>query len=347
MTSISSPLTLRMEFQQQFRLFESFPDPLLLRLGSYPASLMELQDVIQDHLREYLTARNDVEPQFMTTKFDMRVEVYDQKQQQFVLLEDLSQLGRRARLSLSLTNLDKVFQGSTCLALPSKVFGYDLTASDKFMIHGRMVYIEEVGNSGQGTGLTTWDGSVILAKYLEHQRHHEIAGTRVVELGAGTGLVGISAALLGAQEVLLTDLDYVVENLAKNVAETMKLAANAGQHLNCHLSTRVLDWFNPPTDLGDIDFVLASDVVWVEELIQPLVATFDTLVRHSATKTQILMSYQKRSIVSDRLLCSELKRYHFVKTRVPTRDLHPKFSTERIDVWEIKRETTSSNATRR
>ncbi|POM77220.1 Serine hydroxymethyltransferase, mitochondrial precursor, partial [Phytophthora palmivora] len=194
-----------------------------------------------------------------------------------------------------------------------------------------------IGNSGKGTGLTTWDGSVVLAKYLEHQRRSDIAGSRVVELGAGTGLVGISAALLGARQVILTDLDYVVDNLARNAAETMKLAASTGRPVESDVSTRVLDWFNPPTDLGNIDLLLASDVVWVEELIPPLVATFDTMLRHSNVKTRILMSYQKRSIMSDRLLFSELERHNLIKTRIPATSLHPQFSTDRIDVWEIER----------
>ncbi|KAF4318945.1 hypothetical protein JM18_006359 [Phytophthora kernoviae] len=200
-----------------------------------------------------------------------------------------------------------------------------------FAIDGRVVHIGEVGNSGKGTGLTTWDGSVVLAKYLEHKRREDIAGSRIVELGSGTGLVGISAALLGAREVILTDLAYVVDNLAANAAETLKLAANADRPVESDVSTQVLDWFNPPKDLGDIDFLMASDVVWVEELIPPLVKTFDTLIRHSSVTTRVLMSYQIRSIVSDRLLFSELERHNLQKNRVPATSLHPDFSTDRID----------------
>uniref|UniRef100_H3GLQ5 FAM86 N-terminal domain-containing protein n=1 Tax=Phytophthora ramorum TaxID=164328 RepID=H3GLQ5_PHYRM len=272
----------------------------------------------------------------VAAELEMAIEVYDQKMQQFVLFKELQQLGRRSRLSVTFTNADDLFPDHTCLALPSRIFGFDAAEGGKFAIDGRVVHIEEVGNSGKGTGLTTWDGSVVLAKYIEHQRRDDVAGSRIVELGAGTGLVGISAALLGARQVILTDLDYVVDNLAKNVAETMKLAASEGKPVESDVSTQVLNWFDPPTDLGDIDFLLASDVVWVEELIPPLVATFDVLLRHSAVQTRILMSYQKRSIMSDRLLFSELERHSLVKTRVPAAALHPEFSTDRIDVWEIE-----------
>ncbi|EGZ09863.1 hypothetical protein PHYSODRAFT_318381 [Phytophthora sojae] len=337
MADTHRPLTLRVELQQQLGLPGTLQAPLTLRLPEHPASVSELDAVLRQQFTEHLATAEDG---YQAAKeLEMAVEVYDQKTQQFTPLEEISQLGRRSRLSVTLTNADELFPGHTCLALPSRIFGLDVAEGDQFAIDGRVVHIGEVGNSGKGTGLTTWDGSVVLARYLEHQRRGDIAGSRIVELGAGTGLVGISAALLGARQVILTDLDYVVDNLAKNVAETMKLAANAGKPVDSDISTRVLDWFNPPTDLGDIDFLLASDVVWVEELIPPLVATFDTLLRHSSIKTRILMSYQKRSIVSDRLLFSELERHHLVKTRVPAASLHPQFSTDRIDVWEIERGT--------
>ncbi|RLN98309.1 hypothetical protein BBJ28_00007993 [Nothophytophthora sp. Chile5] len=330
MAPLQGPLTLRVEMQQQLPLPETLQTPLTLRLSHPPATLPELQGLLRHRLLEHLVDS-------VQQELDMAVEVYDNKQQQFTPLKELTQLGRRSRLSVTLLNIDKLFPDQECLALPSRIFGLDIEAGERFAIDGKAVVIGEVGNSGQGTGLTTWDGSVVLAKYLEHQRRRDIAGSRVVELGSGTGLVGISAALLGAREVILTDLDYVVDNLAKNVAQTLQLLANEGGKVECKVSTQILDWFSPPDDLGNIDFLLASDVVWVEELIPPLVTTFDVLLRHSTVKTRILMAYQKRSIVSDRLLFHELESHGLTKARVPAASLHPDFSTDRIDVWEIDR----------
>ncbi|KAF1322192.1 putative n2,n2-dimethylguanosine trna methyltransferase, partial [Globisporangium splendens] len=89
--------------------------------------------------------------------------------------------------------------------------------------------------------------------------------------------------------------------------------------------------------MGSVDFVLTSDVVWVEELIPPLVQTFDVLLRSSQVPTTVLMSYQKRSIVSDQLLFSELEKHNLAKRKIPSSALHPEFTSERIDVWEITR----------
>ena len=47
-------------------------------------------------------------------------------------------------------------------------------------------------------GVVVWDAALVLAKYLErHQHRLKLNGAQVVELGAGTGVVGITAAVLG------------------------------------------------------------------------------------------------------------------------------------------------------
>lgn len=45
--------------------------------------------------------------------------------------------------------------------------------------------------------------AVVLAKYLEHTHNFELSGKVVVELGSGTGVVGIAASMLGAGKVLI------------------------------------------------------------------------------------------------------------------------------------------------
>jgi len=57
----------------------------------------------------------------------------------------------------------------------------------------------------------------VLAKYLERAYTHQFMGRTVLELGAGTGLVGIVASVLGAGRVVLTDLPYTLDNTRANV----------------------------------------------------------------------------------------------------------------------------------
>lgn len=324
-------VVLRVELQNDHPAVaeRSAAGPIQLRV-SPPKSLSDLHDALRQRLL-------DVSEDEHHTAVYIEVELFDAKQQQFLRLDSIDQLPkRRARLNVIVRNAeggdqDRANNKEPLLALPSKMFDINVDRG-RFSIQGVPLTVDEVGNAGKGTGLTTWDGSVVLAKYLEHARMNDVRGKRIVELGAGTGLVGISAALMGARQTVLTDLEYTMANLEHNVAVTM--AKSSAIH-GASITTRVLDWFTPPVDMGDLDLILASDVVWVEELIAPLVQTMATLVRQSRTPVIILMSYQRRSTRSDEILFQELERHQFQKLKVPASELHPQFQSERIDVWEI------------
>jgi len=59
--------------------------------------------------------------------------------------------------------------------------------------------------------------SIVLSKYLEHSSM-PLDGCNVLEIGSGTGAVGLAAAVLGAANVTMTDLDYTLDNLRSAVA---------------------------------------------------------------------------------------------------------------------------------
>lgn len=52
-----------------------------------------------------------------------------------------------------------------------------------------------------------WDAGLVLTQYLAARPHVIAPPKRCIELGAGTGAAGIAAVLLGAQSVLVTDLE--------------------------------------------------------------------------------------------------------------------------------------------
>ncbi|KAJ8260183.1 hypothetical protein GJAV_G00178030 [Gymnothorax javanicus] len=77
--------------------------------------------------------------------------------------------------------------------------------------------ISQVFSANLGVAAPVWDAALFLCRYLDHL---DLKGKRVIELGAGTGIVGILAARLGA-EVTLTDLPHAVPQLQKNVSANM------------------------------------------------------------------------------------------------------------------------------
>lgn len=72
-------------------------------------------------------------------------------------------------------------------------------------------------------GLATWGSSEILANVLHRidinlKSLNSLDGRiPILELGAGTGLVGLSAALIWRTSVVLTDLDPILPNIQANI----------------------------------------------------------------------------------------------------------------------------------
>lgn len=105
---------------------------------------------------------------------------------------------------------------------------------------------EQAGARAENLSLSTWGASFVLANVL-----HELAvslpkgneapasGTHVLELGAGTGLVGLTAAMLWKMPTLLTDLSPLLPALAGNVLLNKALLAR--QSVSC----ASLDWSKP------------------------------------------------------------------------------------------------------
>ena len=157
--------------------------------------------------------------------------------------------------------------------------------------------MDETNSIDGCTGLVTWDGAVVLAKYLEHHPRL-VQGKTVLELGAGTGLAGISASLLGCELVLCTDLPYALESLLSNLHLNV-----AEGDVGTKVKALALDWTDPVTypepfispseDSSRFenrwDVILAADVVWLEHLVRPLTSTLVALSSHT---TLLLLSYQ-------------------------------------------------------
>lgn len=75
----------------------------------------------------------------------------------------------------------------------------------------------------------------MLSKYLEY-KYRTLRGKKILELGCGTGFVGICAGLLDAEVVHLTDLEYAIENINHNI----KLN---NQYIKGEVSSFILDWY--------------------------------------------------------------------------------------------------------
>ncbi|KAG0261072.1 hypothetical protein BG011_001375 [Mortierella polycephala] len=212
------------------------------------------------------------------------------------------------------------------------------------------------------TAKSVWDCSIVLSKYLEAlslKKRDFWTGKRVLELGAGQGIVSLSVAALNAQRVIITDIDSAVPSLQQGVK------------LNGFGSPRVevtaLDWTDrtdalqrawnhlavPSGTKPRLDYILASDVIWVEYLIPALVDTIAGLMHgpkteggEKASSPVLLLAYQFRSTRSDQLLFDNLDRLGLKRrklfldgsAREQDQDdvlLDPEYRKSNLAIWRV------------
>mmetsp|Transcript_60053 Transcript_60053/g.82238 ORF Transcript_60053/g.82238 Transcript_60053/m.82238 type:complete len:253 (-) Transcript_60053:380-1138(-) len=98
-----------------------------------------------------------------------------------------------------------------------------------------------------GVGGVVWDSAIVLSHLISTESlpfpsgtggccEGSIAGKRVIELGSGTGAVGLAAAACGAESVVLTDQAKTLELTEAN------LRANSDACRGCAVSIREADW---------------------------------------------------------------------------------------------------------
>ncbi|CAN9507239.1 unnamed protein product [Ophioblennius macclurei] len=141
------------------------------------------------------------------------------------------------------------------------------------------IVIEEAFDSFAGM---IWPAALALCRYLDtHREEVNLVDKSVLEIGAGTGLVSIVAALLGGW-VTATDLPEVLGNLRVNLLRNTK-----GQ---CRYTPQVavLSWGYDlektyPSSVYHYDYVLAADVVYHHDYLEELLVTMKHFCKPGTT----------------------------------------------------------------
>ncbi|KAK4267461.1 hypothetical protein QN277_024239 [Acacia crassicarpa] len=169
-----------------------------------------------------------------------------------------------------------------------------------------------ITSSIPNVGLQVWRAELVLSDFVLHKivSSSEFHGAIALELGAGTGMVGLLLARC-VDAVFLTDHgNETLENCAKNVQ------LNAGL-LNCKaaISVHELDWFNgwPPEastaeapfsqgfswtfreieQAENASFLLAADVIYSDDLTDAFFSTLEKLMSRGSRKV-LYMALEKR-----------------------------------------------------
>ena len=126
--------------------------------------------------------------------------------------------------------------------------------------------------TGLGTGATVWPAAHVLAKYLEKRwppSEGGMRGLRVIELGAGTGAVGLAARALGAQ-VTLTDQEQLHFLMREN-SDRAEAALRASELLSAALPVDYAGTAAAPATAAEAEESTAAAAA----VQSPLVVTYD------------------------------------------------------------------------
>ncbi|XP_072884012.1 EEF1A lysine methyltransferase 3-like [Hemitrygon akajei] len=166
---------------------------------------------------------------------------------------------------------------------------------------------------------------LVLCRYFE-KAGLNFSGKKVIELGSGTGLVGILATLLGG-DVTLTDLPMVLnqveENVAKNIPSTMMQRSKVS----------ALQWGEDHGNFtSDYDVILGSGVVYYRRHFQFLI---DTLLYLSNEGTVIYLSSS---------MCHDTGAIDFHENIVPQHfnsEIVDRIDSKDVSVFKITRKHTT------
>ncbi|CAH0493055.1 unnamed protein product [Peronospora farinosa] len=191
-------------------------------------------------------------------------------------------------------------------------------------------------------GHCVWDAALLLADFLQTKANdvcHSAARIecddrfkfqekKVVELGAGVGLVGMTLAVLGAR-VVLTDQEYALPLLTKNVAVNF-LDTTSNRSLAIAIPTvEKCQWGESFRSGGSLmswtkstDVVLFSDVLYHASAYVRLIKTLHELVSPS---TDVFFSFETRNATIEANFLLEIGK-NFDVEEVSRKDNAPVFA---------------------
>eukprot|EP00026_Physarum_polycephalum_P007522 Phypoly_transcript_07584.p1 GENE.Phypoly_transcript_07584~~Phypoly_transcript_07584.p1 ORF type:complete len:344 (+),score=41.14 Phypoly_transcript_07584:586-1617(+) len=129
-----------------------------------------------------------------------------------------------------------------------------------------MLSFKQLDFNSVGVAWKVWDAGIGFSRWIIENRAI-FAGKKILEVGAGLGISGLTAALF-AEHVLLTDY---TPTLLATLAENVKL--NSTKYPEFKKSTKImsLDWLSEQVpEPNTYDIVIGTEVVYDEKLVAPL-----------------------------------------------------------------------------
>jgi SAM-dependent methyltransferase len=177
-----------------------------------------------------------------------------------------------------------------CMGIPIRETPVQLPPqSDR---HGKQrivtLRIEQQVAAAGSTGMAIWNSSLLLKLLLERLAESEpdyFRDKTVLELGCGTGLASMTAALLGAKHVFATDGNPLVVDLARRNVET--------NGLDNKVTTQQLQWgMMDAMDLAEsADIVIGADLTYSPGSWRQLAESMETVLTENGVVVYLSLGH--------------------------------------------------------
>lgn len=157
-------------------------------------------------------------------------------------------------------------------------------------------------DASHGCGGIAWPAGEVLSNYIAFRGIGYLQGKNIVEVGSGTGLVGLVAGALGGT-VWITDQAPLLDIMQQNVTLN---------NLQSCVSVHELNWGEtPPSDIPPPELILAADCVYFEPAFPLLVQTLSEMAVSGST--EILFCYKKRRKADKRFFTMLKKKFSWAE----------------------------------
>eukprot|EP00959_Pyramimonas_sp_CCMP1952_P248364 5191479-Pyramimonas_sp.AAC.1 len=204
--------------------------------------------------------------------------------------------------------------------------------------HGSIL-ISQMTERDAGPSTSVWECGAVLANYIvtcesdERPNGISVCGKSILELGGGTGVVGLTAAAYGACVCITDKEDAAIKLAMRNADANLKVFNCTGG------SARVeqLDWTRPTEDVCSApwDMVLGSDLVYSIAQIGPLRTILKALFLPSRPPPQFILAHKCRHDDVDASLLQMLNEENFTLHKVPMKEHHPEFRSPSVHVYRV------------
>ncbi|KAL4075704.1 putative methyltransferase-domain-containing protein [Scleroderma citrinum] len=180
-------------------------------------------------------------------------------------------------------------------------------------------------DASPGCGGIAWPAGEVLSNYIALRGERYCQGRTILELGSGTGLVGLVAGALGGR-VWLTDQIPLLGIMQENVVLN---------NLQSFVTVAELNWGDKVgPEIPCPDVILAADCVYYEPAFPLLVKTLSDL---SGETTEILFCYKKRRKADKRFFT--LLKKHFDWKEVEDDPGRESYNREAISLLLLSKKT--------